>query len=749
MTVPTLNSIAEFSTNGVTTNFPFFFKFLANEDLIVTYVDPNGVSSTLNLGSQYTVSGAGNDAGGSIVTSTALAGPGQLVVSREMDAYQQTSLRNQGKFLAETHEDVFDRLTMLIQQGFSIFKRALVRPFGRDYYDAENRIISNVKNPVAPQDAATKYSVEDYVSGILQTGAGPINNAFNVLYSDGTSVGTIIRDRLARSVANMTEFRSINPAIFTKINLLCHTVKGFGGGIYFLDTADTASADNNGTVIVIGTSRYKFVGVPDATTFGVVGDGATMNNVAHEAYYAWVRSKGGGTLNYPAGATYKFNDELLLNPISGIGFHNIIIQGVGIGAAIFDFSACAAGKDGIGVIGWGGRCGLRNLKIQYAKAVGVNWNKGAIRGGVSTMSRTFMENVIVEFSGSHGVQSLDSYMQSFRDVESRNNGGNGFKMSGFHTSFSAVRCWGGGDAAYPVGGNQGAGWDVNGMIYSNFQSCSADGNSGPGWVFSNMNTTVLSGCGAESNGQEGYLVRSSSADISGLPTIVQNIKGLIFDGCFAVTNSRSSPNIYANFLGASTANSRNIELVIRGCTESGDASSTVAYVLLGNSGAIFTHEQANSISGTTTATGTVSRQNNTAVGRTTLVQLSADQSIPNATDTAVNFTVQTTNRMVATISGGAVVIPSGVNRIKVTAGVYWASSSTGSRTIRFQKNGVTAPGLPQQKSVSSGVMPQTLTSAIIEVAAGDAIGLVAAQDSTAALSIVNNGSTYMSVEVIG
>ena len=96
MTVPTLNSVAEFATNGVTTNFPFFFKFLANEDLVVTYISPAGVSTTLTLGTQYTVNGAGDDDGGSIVTSTALAGPGQLIVSREMQAFQQTSLRNQG-----------------------------------------------------------------------------------------------------------------------------------------------------------------------------------------------------------------------------------------------------------------------------------------------------------------------------------------------------------------------------------------------------------------------------------------------------------------------------------------------------------------------------------------------------------------------------------------------------------------------------------------------------------------------------
>lgn len=183
MTVSTIGSVAEFKTNGVTINYPFYFKFLANEDLVVTYVDPLGVSSVLTLGTQYTVSGAGNDEGGSVTTTVALAGPGQLAVSREMDAFQQTSLRNQGKFLAETHEDVFDRLTMLIQQGLTKFGRALTRPFGRDYFYAENRRITNVKDPVDLQDAATKLSVEAFVASVLATGQGPINNAANVIYA--------------------------------------------------------------------------------------------------------------------------------------------------------------------------------------------------------------------------------------------------------------------------------------------------------------------------------------------------------------------------------------------------------------------------------------------------------------------------------------------------------------------------------------------------------------------------------------
>ncbi|MBJ2267820.1 hypothetical protein JFT60_10610 [Pseudomonas sp. MF6772] len=194
MTVNTISSIAEFDTNGVTTNFPFYFKFLANEDLVVTYVDPLGASSTLTLGTHYTVNGAGNDQGGSIVTTSALPGPGQLVVSREMEAFQQTSLRNQGKFLAEVHEDVFDKLTMLIQQGLATFTRALKRPLGRDYFFAENRRITSVKDPEEPQDAATKNSVEQYVGSVLGSIQGPINNSANVLYVRPSGTPGVVQD---------------------------------------------------------------------------------------------------------------------------------------------------------------------------------------------------------------------------------------------------------------------------------------------------------------------------------------------------------------------------------------------------------------------------------------------------------------------------------------------------------------------------------------------------------------------------
>ena len=201
MTVSTIGSVAEFDTNGVTTNFPFYFKFLANEDLSVTYVNPLGLIFPLTLGTDYTANGAGDESGGSIATTLALAGPGQLIVSREMDAYQLTSLRNQGKFLAETHEDVFDRLTMLIQQGFSVNNRSLNRPFGKDYYDAEARRIENVADPIDDQDATTKHWSREYLTSLISLIQGPVNNAANVFYKGPDDLDYVVQDMSSKSVA--------------------------------------------------------------------------------------------------------------------------------------------------------------------------------------------------------------------------------------------------------------------------------------------------------------------------------------------------------------------------------------------------------------------------------------------------------------------------------------------------------------------------------------------------------------------
>ncbi|MEJ5042069.1 hypothetical protein LOY33_16560 [Pseudomonas sp. B21-036] len=128
-----------------------------------------------------------------------------------MIAVQPTDLRNQGRFLAETHENVFDRLTMLIQQGFSESSRALKRPVGADYFDAEGWRIANLANPLSPQDAATRGWAEAFIASILATGQGPVNNAANVIYAAPDGSITVVQAMSGQNGSGLIGYSSAGP----------------------------------------------------------------------------------------------------------------------------------------------------------------------------------------------------------------------------------------------------------------------------------------------------------------------------------------------------------------------------------------------------------------------------------------------------------------------------------------------------------------------------------------------------------
>ena len=166
MTVSTTDSVVEYISGGP--DYPIPFRFLQSADIQAILVKQNGVTEVLYPGTQYTVIGEGSANGGTLTSSYAasfLATPGALlIISRVMEAVQPTDLRNQGKYLAETQETALDRLTMLIQQVLAFFSRALMRPVGKDYFDAESRAISNVGYPQLQADAANKQYVDDEVA---------------------------------------------------------------------------------------------------------------------------------------------------------------------------------------------------------------------------------------------------------------------------------------------------------------------------------------------------------------------------------------------------------------------------------------------------------------------------------------------------------------------------------------------------------------------------------------------------------
>ena len=309
MTVSSTTSRNQYTATSGQTVFPFTFEIFDKGDVVVL---KNGTA--LSEGTNYTVSGVGNDNGGNITLTVGATAGDILTIYRDMAYQRTTDYQTSGDFLAQEVNDDFDRLWLAVQQNEQANDRAIVKPItdaasidmtlpsaadrANSYLLFDSTGAPSVVaagDPSAP-DAITRQDFTGDGSTVVYTlaSAPGAAGAGVMIFIDG-----IQQDKDSYTITGTTLTFSEAPPLNSNINLVQLKATDIG-------EADSASVTYipAGTGAVQTSVQSKLRETVSVKDFGAVGDGVTDDTAALNAAANAIVS--GQTLLIPAG-TYIYN----------------------------------------------------------------------------------------------------------------------------------------------------------------------------------------------------------------------------------------------------------------------------------------------------------------------------------------------------------------------------------------------------------------------------------------------------------
>ena len=220
MTVSSDVNKITYAGNGSTQVFSVNYYFLADSHLQVVLITTAGVETVQTLTTNYTVTGAGNEAGGSITMLVAPPIGVSVVIQRVVPATQETDYLANDPFPAESHERALDKLTMLVQQNERDADRAIKVPIGDNV--AINKILpsstaraNKVLGFSAGGDVAITNSTITQIDAAVASFVNATgNNAASILYDpDGVAaIQTTVQAKL-RETVSVKDFGAVGDGV--------------------------------------------------------------------------------------------------------------------------------------------------------------------------------------------------------------------------------------------------------------------------------------------------------------------------------------------------------------------------------------------------------------------------------------------------------------------------------------------------------------------------------------------------------
>lgn len=309
--VPDNDARDQYTASASQTVFPYTFPIFDQGDLVVQQTLTTGVTTTLVITTDYTVSGVGVVTGGNITLVSGAAVNDIITIERDVPIARTTDFQVAGDYRAETINSELDNQVMMMQQN--------ERDIGRSLKLASEDTSADMTLPI---DRASKFLAFD-------TAGEPVASDIAV----GTIASSIISDVVAMRAATVTNGEAVY--------LESHTLAGDGGDGHFRGVTGAAPAtysDNNGTIIVPsggdGSAAWLRETSNESTFvnwFGASGDGSD-EQAKIQAAIDYSESVRGRRVYLDPNREYSIGSKLIVGAASKTILDGISRRGKGLKA---------------------------------------------------------------------------------------------------------------------------------------------------------------------------------------------------------------------------------------------------------------------------------------------------------------------------------------------------------------------------------------------------------------------------------
>jgi hypothetical protein len=233
MTVSTTQNRVSYAGNGVTSAFSFPYVFFDNADLVVLNVKADGTYTKAVLGTDYTVAGAGVDAGGTVTMTTVPTVGTTLVIYRDPAMTQPQAFVDNDPLPAKSISRGYDRQTVIAQRIRELADRSF------RLSDAD----TSGASPVLPSPTPNAFI------GWNDVGNGLVNRSITDLITI-SAYGTAVADKFVGDGTTKDFTLSANPGALANLDVSISGITQEAGRDFTWD----------------GASKLSFVSAPPSPT---------------------------------------------------------------------------------------------------------------------------------------------------------------------------------------------------------------------------------------------------------------------------------------------------------------------------------------------------------------------------------------------------------------------------------------------------------------------------------------------------